>query len=164
MVNGTAHATGLHYRRLMNVTECIDTPSLALRPRYIVKLALHMRAFSRVIPTLGSPRRMEELRNSIRWCSDEKNASRYTSEKEGSLPVKFCSPDGIGGELRMWWFCDSVRVVLECTDGGISSRSSTISSGVIERKRKLGSIVDSRKGDRRQVGKEYERGGVGEQT
>jgi hypothetical protein len=64
----------------------------------------------------------------------------------------------------MWWFCDSVRVLLGCTDGLISSRLSTVSSGVTVRRRNLGSNVDSCEGDRRRVGKEYERGGVGERA
>jgi len=55
-INSTARATDLHYRWLVDVAECIDASSLALRPSYIVKLGLHMgRAFNRVIPTLGSP-------------------------------------------------------------------------------------------------------------
>ena len=62
----------------------------------------------------------------------------------------------------MWWFCDSVRIVLEVTDGRNSSRLSSASAGVIMRKPKSGSIAKPRESDRRRAGKEYERGGVGE--
>jgi hypothetical protein len=98
-VNRTAHTTSLHYRRFINVAECIDTPSLALRPRDIVKVGLHMgRTFSRVILTLwrprrcGSPRCMEKLIALMNLCCDQPAEDRHTSEKEGSFPGKFCSP------------------------------------------------------------------------
>jgi hypothetical protein len=98
-VNGTAHAAGLHYRRLINVAESVDTPSLALRPSYIVKLGLDMRrALSRIIPTLrspgwrGSPCSMEELSKSTKRSCDKRIARPHTSEKDGSFPGKFCSP------------------------------------------------------------------------
>ena len=95
-INSTARATDLHYRWLVDVAECIDASSLALRPSYIVKLGLHMgRALNRVIPTLGSPWwcgspcSVEELEKSIKRYRDNKLQANIPRRRKGVCQESF---------------------------------------------------------------------------